>query len=72
MPAMITLLIYFIIVVILFAVAIYVVRTFLPPEWQKFANVLLIVIAAFVVVYILLGLVHGGPRLPPLNLLVLQ
>jgi hypothetical protein len=61
---MITLLVYFIVVVILFSVAIYVVRTFLPPEWQKFANVLLIVVAAFVVVYLLLGLVHGAPYLP--------
>ena len=55
-----SLLIYFVVCVILFSVAYWVVNQLLPEPARKFANILLVVIAAIVVCYMLIGFVGGG------------
>ncbi len=66
---MITLLIYFVVIVILLSVAYYSVTTLLPAPVQKFAMVVLVLIGALAVIWLLLSLTgHGGAiGVPPLR-----
>ncbi len=58
---MITLLIYFVVIVILLAVAYYAVTALLPEPVQKFAMVVLVLVGALAVVWLLLQATgHGG------------
>jgi hypothetical protein len=65
----ITLLIYFVVIVILLAVAYYAVTALLPEPVQKFAMVVLVLIGALAVVWLLLSVTghSGGLGLPSMR-----
>ena len=66
---MITALVYFIVIVILLAVAYYAVTTLLPEPVHKFAVVVLVLIGALAVIWLLLAATgHSGAMgMPPLR-----
>ena len=65
---MISLLVYFVVIVILLSFAYYVVGQLLPPPIQKFAFIVLALIGVIAVIWLLLSMVGGGPGLHfPLN-----
>ena len=57
---MITLLIWFVIIVILLSFAYWVIGQLLPPPVQKYAYIVLALIGVILVVWLLLGLTGGG------------
>ena len=57
---MLSLLIYFVIIVILLSFAYWVVGQLLPPPVQKFAYIVLALIGVICVVWLLLGMAGGG------------
>lgn len=57
---MITFLIYFVVAIILFAVAYYAVTMLVPAPAQRFFMVVLVLVGALFAVWLLLSLVHGG------------
>jgi hypothetical protein len=58
---MITIFIYFIVILILIAVAYYAITNLVPAEAQKFFMVLLVLISALAVIWLLLSATgHGG------------
>lgn len=57
---MLMLFVYFIVAVILLSVLVWVINTFLPDPYKKYATVLLVVIAAIVVCVLLIQFAQGG------------
>ncbi len=65
---MIYLLIYFVVAVILFSVAYYVVNALIPDgQVRKLATIVLVVVGAIVVCYMLLSFAGGSGHLPSLR-----
>jgi ABC-type Fe3+-siderophore transport system permease subunit len=60
----ISLLIYFVVMIIVLSFAYWVVGQLLPPPIQKFAYIVLALIGVIFVVWLLLGMAHGPPYLP--------
>lgn len=58
---MVSLLIYFVVIVILLAFAYWVVGQLLPEPILKFAHIVLALIGVIAVVWLLLGMVGNGP-----------
>jgi len=59
---MLSLLIYFVVIIILLSFAYWVVGQLLPPPVQKFAYIVLALIGVICVVYLLMGMAGGaGP-----------
>lgn len=64
---MLTLLIYFTIVVILLSFAYWVIGQLLPPPVQKYAMIVLALVGVICVIWLLLGLTGGGYHLPAIR-----
>jgi hypothetical protein len=65
---MIYALIYFVVAVILFSVAYYVVNSMIPDgQAKKIATILLVVVGAIVVCYMLLNFAGGSGHLPSMR-----
>jgi bacteriorhodopsin len=57
---MITLLIWLVVAILVLSFAVWVVRTFCPPEFQKYAFLLIGLVVLIFVCYTLLGMAGGG------------
>jgi hypothetical protein len=57
---MITLLLYLVVAVLILSFAVWVIRTFCPPEFQKYAFLLVGLVVLIFVCYTLLGMGNGG------------
>jgi len=57
---MITLLIYLVVAVLILSFAVWVIRAFCPPEFQKYAFLLVGLVVLIFVCYTLLGMGSGG------------
>lgn len=57
---MLTMLVYLLVLCIVFAVAWYIITNLLPPEVQKIARVVLVVLIAIAFCYLLVSAVGGG------------
>lgn len=64
---MVTLLIYFVVMVIVLSFAYWVVGQLLPPPVQKFAYIVLALVGVIFVIWVLLGFAGGHAVLPSLR-----
>jgi hypothetical protein len=69
---MVSLLIYFVVMVIILSFAYWVVGQLLPPPVQKFAYIVLALIGVIFVIWVLLGFAGGHSVLPPFRSGLLQ